>query len=308
MLGTPLGCVGAKGASLGFLSSVDGPIPQRGSRVLISPFIAQAIDSQKRGLDALVLGYDRKIRLGRMDIRLLPSGFGPGSAQLEVSLKGQKIGLVSTLRFSQPLAAPSLVVPSCELLLIDVESAQPKPPAPKRVATRMLEWVTEVLEDGRTPVLSVPSRSAALEVAWVLRSGEMSVKASRPVFEMLRRVAPFGYAITKLRRFDGRVHSGDVVVRMASGTSPRDGNKSFDLGNAALAYAGPGRDIPTWAELGFRLGESEDRPGIVKFVKQTGASTVALGPRCDPEIGLALQKVGLEVYRVRRPSQTEFPF
>lgn len=305
LLGTPLGFAGARGASLEFLASMDGPLPKRGSRVLMSPLSAQAIDSTKRGLDALVLGYDRKIRLGRMDIRLLPSGYGPGSAQLEVAMRDKKILMVGGLRACQPLSAQSLEIPKCDLVLLDMECSEPKPPAPKRMAKQILDWTRSVIDSGKIPVLAASSRTAALETAWILRSREMPVKASRPLFDMLRRVGSFGYAMQRLRRLDQKIDPGDVVLLLSS-SWPKE--RAAGLPNVVVAHVGAEKKLPSWSDMGFRLGESEDRRGIVNYVKNTEASIVALGPRCDQKLGQMLSKAGIKVYRVRRPSQTELPF
>lgn len=305
LLGTPLGCMGAKGASLKFLSSVDDSIPRRGSRVLMSPFVAEAIGAVRRGLDALILGYNRTIRLGRMDIRFLPSGFGPGSVQLEVSLKDRKIVMIGALRNGQPLSAPCLEIPRCDLLLMDIEPAESRPPAPRRVATQMRKWIEGVLDEKRTPVLCADSRASALEAAWIVRSADMEVRACRPVFEMLKRVAPFGYSMPRLRRFNEKVDAREVLIHLAPLWSRR---QVLPKGEYSVAYIGKGRTVPSFAQQGFRLGESEDRRGILSFVKETKAETVALGPRCDQATSELLREAGLEVYRVRKPSQIDLPF
>ena len=91
LLGTPLGFKGSNHPGLLFYSSIDETVPLQGQRILATPFAAAAIGASARGLDALVLDYERKVRLGRMDIRLLSSGLGPGSALLEIGFQERRI-------------------------------------------------------------------------------------------------------------------------------------------------------------------------------------------------------------------------
>ncbi len=305
ILGTPIGFGGARGASLRFISHVDEPIPVRGARILTTPFVATALDWKRRGLDALTLGYDRKIRLGRMDIRLLPTGLGPGAAQLEISFKERRIVFLGGIRLAGPIASPSAEFPQCDLLLLDIGPAEPRPPSPKHASAQIVKWLSSTVSSGRVPVLAAGSLTAALDTAWALRHADINVRACRSLFEMFRRIEEAGYSMPKLRRLEQELPRGDAVLHLGRiwPNSPMASKNS-----AAAAYVGPGRTKPPWAEIAFRLGEGEDRPGLVTYVKKTGASQVAVGPRCDEATAAMLRKAGISVYRVSDPTQLPLPF
>ncbi|MCP4674305.1 MAG: hypothetical protein GY854_02065 [Deltaproteobacteria bacterium] len=305
ILGTPIGFGRAKGASLRFISHVDEPTPTRGTRVLTTPFIATALDWKRRGLDALTLGYDRKIRLGRMDIRLLPAGLGPGAAQLEVSFKERRIVFMGGIRLAGPIASPAAEFPECDLLLLDTGPAEPRPPSPKRATAQIVEWLNSTTSLGRVPVLAAGSLTAAIDVAWSLRNVDISIRACRSLFEMLRRIEEVGYSLPRLKRLEQELPKGEAVLHL--GRVWPDLSMASEK-SAAAAYVGPGRAKPPWAEVAFRLGEGEDRPGLVTYVKKTGASQVAVGPRCDEATAVMLRKAGVSVYRVSDPTQLPLPF
>ncbi len=305
ILGTPIGFGRAKGASLKFVAHVDDYIPPRGGRIMCTPLVAAAIGSQRRGLDALILGYDRKIRLGRMDIRLLPAGLGPGSAALEVSFKDRKIVYTGGVRLPRPLSSPAADVPECDLLLIDAAPAEPRPPSPRRVAVQLVDWVEGALSAGQVPVLTAGSLNAALDVVWALRGSDYHLRAHRSLFEILRRIGGLGYSLPHLTRLEEQWPSQCIVLHLAR---LWPGSRLITSDSAQVAYVGPGRLGPTWAEVAFRLGENEDRPGVVSFAKNTRAAQVALGPNCDAATSALLQKAGVSVYRVSAPEQIPLPF
>ena len=304
LLGTPLGFAGTVNPGLYFVGNVNDPIPHAGQRILATRFTAAALGAAGRELDALTLDFDRKIRLGRMDIRLLPAGLGPGSAQLEVGFSDRKIAYCGGVRLATPLHSPTVDVAECDLLLLDTAPAEPRPPSPKRTAERLADWVTEQLARGRAPAVVCGSLTAALDAAWSLSRTDARVRASRPLFELLRRIEPLGYAHPRLHRLEQRWPTDQAVLHL-SRLWPPSGLPARR--RADVAYVGPGRACPEWAAVGFRLGEGEDRPGLVAYARATGAAQIALGPLCDDATAAMLTRAGLEVYRVPHPTQIPLP-
>jgi len=300
LLGTPLGFLGSSRPGLLFVSNVNDPIPRSNQRVLTTPFVAAAIGTENRELDALTLGFGRKIRLGRMDISLIPAGLDPGSAQLEIGFKDRHIVYCGGVRLTAPLFAPPAEIARCDLLLLDVAPAEPRPGSPKRSVSRLARWVAEQLDADQAPVVVCGNAGAALDAAHTLARLEVPARACRPLFEMIRRVEGHGLSFPRLRRLEQTLPERDVLLhleRIWTGRTKR----------GSVAYVGPGREQPAWADAAFRLGESEDRPGLVTYVKETGASKVALGPRCDEATAAMLADAGVAIYRVGRPTQIPLP-
>lgn len=306
ILGTPISFGRTHGATLRFISNVDEPLPRLGDRILVTPAAAAAMGAERHGFDALALGFDRKIRLGRMDIQLHSAGLGLGSAQFEVAFKDRRIVFCGGVRLTQPLACQPVVLPRCDLLLLDVEPAEPRPPSPRRVAPKIRAFVEEACASSRLAVLVCGSLSAALDVCSILQDLDAPMRAVRPLYEMACRVGPFGIALPGLCRLEQALPDHGVVVHLERlWLGARAAQQRDDL---AVARVGPGRDEPAWAEACFRLGEGEDRPGLVEYAAGTGASQIAMGPRCDEETFALLEKAGLNPYRVSRPEQIPLPF
>ncbi len=302
LLGTPLGFTGAINPGLLFYSDIDQPPPATGKRILSTPIAALALGASERGMDTLGLEPGRKVRLGRMDIRLLPAGLGPGSALLEVGYKGRSILFCGGIRASQPLHSAPLEIPRCDLLLIDTPCADPRPPSPKYAGRSLANWVLKSREDG-VPTVVCGTPNAAVDAAWILNEKEVPVVATRPLYEMLRRLESGGYKYKQLRRLNQDWPEEGVVLHYAH-IWPQS---SFFDQDRPVAYAGPGRSGQPWASASFRLGEREDRPGLLSFVKETGASQIALGPMCDPATAAALRKLDLDVRHLQKATQMPLP-
>jgi hypothetical protein len=301
--GTPLGFPGCVRPGLLFLGDPDQDVPRRGQRVLATPFTAAAIGAKERGLDTLHLGFGRKIRLGRMDIRLLPAGRGPGSALLEVGLHDRRIVYCGGVRLGKPLIGPAAEIGSCDLLLLDARVADSRPPSARRTGPQLAEWAAALLPAQR-PVIACGNLTAALEAARSLMDAGLPVRAFRPLYEMLCRLEEHDFPLAGLHRLEEELPDGEVTLHAA------DIWPSTRLARGAglvVAHVGPGRACPDWAGRTFRLGEGEDRPGLVTFVRETGATEVAVGPGCDDEIVAAIRKTGARVHRAPRPTQILLP-
>ncbi len=301
LLGTPIGFSSSKGAALSFVSHVDEVLPRAGARVLVSPPTSAAIGAQQRRLDALSLGFDRSIRLGRMEIRIFPAGLGPGSAQLLVSYRGRRILFTSGFRATKPLAAPDISYPECDLLLLDTEPADPKPPAPTRVASQIWDWARQAEAVDGVSLIVCGNRAAALDLAWILRDYPEPIRVSRALYDMFGRMKRIGYATVPMRRLEARWPDRGIVIHGSTGWLEK-------VVPRRTVYVGPGREVPAWAVEGFRLGESEDRSGILAYVQRIGAREVAIGPRCDAGLEKMLLKGGISPYRVSHPIQIPLPF
>ena len=304
ILGTPIGFKGARNAELQFLSRVDDPLPRGSRSVLTTPFIAGAIGARKRGLDCLSLGYGRRIRLGKLDMRLFPAGLGPGSAQLEVAYKDRKIVFCGGVRLASLTGFSPAEFSKTDLLLLDVEPAEPRPPSPERVIGKLKQWLKETAARGQIPVLCFGSLDAVFAAGWALRDGDSPVYAHRSMYEMMKRVGDAGVTPAVVRRLQQRPPKGSTVFH-SSRLWPHSKLRGRGL---RTAYVGPGRAVPKWASAAFRLGESEARSGLVSYVTRMQPSQIVLGPGCDEATSSALSKAGFRVFRIHEARQMLFSF
>lgn len=306
ILGTPLGFKNAMKSGLNFVSNLNDKPPGRGTRVITSRFLASVMDMEARGVDALVLDFGQQIRLGRMGIRLYPAGLGPGSTLLEITFQNRRILYCGGVNTHQPLNAPPCEIPECDILLLDVTTAEPRPPAPGSVTRPFLTWIQYIREKRRIPVIAYGNLTAALEVCWILASKGLAVRTTRNTFEILRRSAAHGAQTPKLHQLRATIQPKEVILISAERWPT---SRFFGDPAVVCAYAGPGRGgNPFDADASFRLGEGADRPTLVSCVRETRATQVALGSDCDEALAKLLQKAGIETFRLAHPAQMPLPF
>ncbi len=306
ILGTPLGFKNATRSGLNFISNLNDQPPGRGTRVITSPFLASVMDMEARGVDALVLEFGQQIRLGRMGIQLYPAGLGPGSSLLEIAFQNRRILYCGGMSTHQPLNSPPIEIPECDLLLLDVVVAEPKPPAPGNMTKPLLTWIQYTQEKRRIPVITYGNLTAALEVCWMLASHGVAIRTPRKTFEILRRAAAMGAQIPKLHQLRLTLPPKEVILVFAERWHT---SRFFNDPSVVCAYAGPGREggpFPT--DSSFRLGEGADRPSLVTYIRETRATQVAIGSDCDEALARLLQKAGIETYRLVHPAQMPLPF
>lgn len=304
ILGTPLG-FGHVVGSLRFLDNLEARTPRKGERLITSHLLSLALGEKRRRNDILGLSYSQTIRLGQMALRIYPAGLGPGASQLEVSIKKRKILYCGGIRMAKPLICAASEVPRCDLLLLDVPVSEPKPPAPTTVSKALQSWLAQCIDEKQRPFLIFGNRAAAFDGVYSAGEAGVSLRVQRRLFEMVRRVSaelPIGNTVSRLGQ---KVKIGEGAL-----ISIADWHKSrfFSESDKRVAYIGPGRALPQFADVAFRMGESEDRPGILAYIKKTGAAQVALGDMTDETLTESLQEMGIEAFRLTHPTQIPLPF
>jgi hypothetical protein len=294
-----------KDAKLRFISSVNDRPPKKHERVLMHRALVPSMDCETRNVDVLAMDFGQKIRLGRMEIELYPAGLGPGSAQLMITYRNRRILYCGGIRTAKPLASPPSEVPICDVLLMDVAPSIPKPAAPSRAAKDLAGWLETTTRRGPA-VLLCGSKSAVLDVAWVLRSLSFKVHAARAVYDLICHSAPVIGMPGDFRRLGKKpVKEGIVLI-------PEEARSKIDFSTLApperIAAVGMDEEPVDGTVVSFRLGDGEDRPGLAAYVKQTGATQIVLGKQCDEAQLSLLKKSGQAAFRVTHPVQIPFPF
>ncbi len=240
-----------------------------------------------------------------MDIRFLSAGMGQGTAQLEIGFRDRRIIYCGGVRMATPVKSPPVRVSRCDLLLLDAPVAEPKPGSPVVAARKLSDWVGRAVKrKGAAPAVVCGSFTAGFDAAWVLADAQVPVHCCRLLYDKLRRVANLGFPFGQLRRLNQSWPEEGVVLHLKK---LWESNRTFDISRIDAAYAGPGRAVPDWASSAFRTGESEDRPGLVKYIGETGARVVAVGADCDDDTVVAIVRAGFSVHRVRSPIQLPLP-
>ncbi len=305
IIGTPMGFGRSKDAKLRFVASLNERPPKKHERVLMNRTLLAAMDCETRNIDVLAMDFGQTIRLGRMEIELFPAGLGPGSAQLKLSYRNRRILYCGGIRLAKPLASPPSEVPTCDVLLLDVPASPQRPSAPSRAAKDLAAWLEPATRRGPAALLC-SSKTAAIDAAWVFRSLPYKIHAARGLYDLLRHSAPFIGGPPHLLRLGSKpVREGVLLVPEESWQKSAHCDR---IAGTQIAQVGSTDNATPPVSASFRLGDGEDRAGLVTYIKQTGAAEVVLGRQCDESLLRLLTKSDINAFRVTHPVQIPFPF
>ena len=145
---------------------------------------------------------------------LFPAGHIPGSSMLR--LEGDHGSLLYTGDFklhSGP-AAESCGVPQADTLIMETTYGIPKytfPPL-SEVATEMVQFCRESIEDGVIPILFGYSLGKAQAILSILRDSELDIMLHPQVLKMTRACQAIGFAYPDFQPFNVNRLAGHVVI------------------------------------------------------------------------------------------------
>ncbi|MBN2530866.1 MAG: hypothetical protein JXR76_31055 [Deltaproteobacteria bacterium] len=305
IIGTPLAFRGSRNPGLLFFSDLNMKVPAGTKRLIGTNTVVGSLGSRMQRMDAIAVSYDRSFKLGKMDLRLLPSGMGPGASLLEITYNNRRIIYSSGLRTTTPLMGESIPEIKCEILLIDFEMPETKPPAPRTIKPRLIEWYnTNVSKVSNiSPVVLCDSAPALFDAFAVFSEIPDALFAHSSSYNILRHTSMQTNHSHRIKRLSREWPKSGVVF----GTSQWFYRSAHHKNEAILrCYCGPDVRIPIDTSA-FRLGEPEHVGGLVQFAKKCGARTVALSPSAGDVCAAAFRKAGFDVYFSRIPKQLKLP-
>lgn len=299
ILGTPLAFKGAKNPGLLFYSDMDMPIPRGTRRIIGTSEAMNTLATRKRKIDAIAVGYERMFKLGRMDLRLLPSGMGPGSSLLQISVRDTTILYCSGVQRAKSLSGLQADTPKCDIILLDFDIPTSRPPASKTSKSNLQKWIQSNNQPQRAAAVCCASANALFEAHAALATDAKTIVAHHGAYQLLKNTSQFH----NIRRLGASWPKDGIVLGLY---------KSFEKMRFAThddipkCYCGPTQDSPTDMPV-FRFGEPEHMAGLLDFSRSCNAHTVAISPRGKKQTALAFKKAGFTVYFSPKPTQLKLP-
>ena len=145
---------------------------------------------------------------------LFPAGHIPGSSMLR--LEGDQSSLLYTgdFKLDSGPAAESCVVPRADTLIMETTYGIPKytfPPL-SEVATEMIQFCRESIEDGVIPVLFGYSLGKAQMILSILRHSELDIMLHPQALKMTQACQAIGFNYPDFQPFDVNRVAGHVVI------------------------------------------------------------------------------------------------
>lgn len=294
--GTVLSCDASVGSDLVFLSHA--PIFEaRGRRIRVSAaggrrrLLATELTlallgsgAARRPEAALAVVPGRPFSLGGLRLEVFGSGFMPGAASLLCEHEGRRIvyaGRVGT--------GPDVEVRAADALCLDArDAARGVALAPREEALAAVgNAVREALASGATPVVVLDAMEASAVVAAALAADGIGLRAHRAIALAAAAFRHAGLEIPAPGRYAGRTGPGQVLLWPARERLParRRGGRELRFVHVAPLTA--------------------DFAGLLRYVKATGASEVAVMNAVGDDLPGALRDRGIDAYVIGPPRQTD---
>ena len=302
IIGTPLAFKGCRNPGLLFVSDLDMKIPAGTKRVIGSDIAVGRLKHRKRPLDAIAVSCDRMFKLGRMDLRLLPSGLSPGACLMEIAYNSRKILYCSGLRTKIPLSGVPATPTPCDILLLDFDISVEKFAAPRTVKPKLQKWQFD-RSGGVASALLSDSVSGICDAVDAFANDTIALFAQRTTYKLLRSIAVAENKKLPVKCLGAQWPATGVVFSSSSAFLRSSHSK-----NTAIPVCYCGRKNPLTQDVPlFPFGESDHIENLIQFAKKCGAHTVAISPSGGEDASHLFKKAGFNVVFSRIPHQLKLP-
>jgi Cft2 family RNA processing exonuclease len=258
-----------------------------------------------------VLPYGKPLQAEHATVTLYPAGHILGSAQVLVEREGCRLLYSGDFKLRPGRSAEATVVPEADIVIMETTFGRPKYrfPDPDDVMEQIREFCRATLAEGKIPVLLCYSLGKGQEVLAGLEGCDFPIYLQEAHWNMTALYRDFGVRFPAFRKHDpgGKL---DGVLLCAGGCRKA---AWFDAlaPRARLAY------ISGWAadsgsrwrfkvDAAFPLSDHADYPGLLEYVRRTGARKVYTLHGFMNEFAGDLRRQGLwaEPLRAEEPQLT----
>jgi putative mRNA 3-end processing factor len=307
--GTALWLDATQKSELSFVSHAHSDHIARHERVIATSATLRLMSHRLGEIPAgLPVPYNRPFALGALQIELLPAGHMLGSAQIRVTRDdGRRIAYTGDLNLAPSFTAEAAQVVECDTLILEATFGHPRYrfPPKEQVLSQLESWLREKLDRGHTPVLLGYALGKSQEVIAFLERRGFEVAAHPSICELANIYSEFGVALSPLRRFNGTVRSGEVLV------FPPHLSRSASIGRiwprSVAVLSGWATDAAAirWyrSDAAFPLSDHADFDSLVDYARRTGAKEVITHGGFAEQLASSLRERGSVARAVGRPLQ-----
>lgn len=306
--GTSLWFDSAKKAQFSFISSANIGRFVPSEKVIATPETIRLIEKRIRKSVALACPYNRPFTIGSVQAELIPSGYMPGSAQIEIQKAGGTILYTGDINLRQSLVSGPARVKMCPMLIMKCKYGSPKyefPPA-EEVIGSLSEFIDSSLSSGAVPVLLAEAYGSAGELVKQLGDAGYKLGVHKSIFGVIKIFEEFGIGfhgceLYKRKETEGRV----LVFPLEEGSKGVEDIRDKKVG--AVIESAP--DERSYFKTLYRADEIfplSNRAGfrdLIKFVESVGPEKVFLTGAHSSGFARALRKKGFEAVPLEKPAQ-----
>jgi hypothetical protein len=306
--GTSLWFDSEKKAKFSFISSANIGRFVPSEKVIATPETIRLIEKRIRKSVALACPYNRPFTIGSVQAELIPSGYMPGSAQIEIQKAGGTILYTGDINLRQSLVSEPARVKRCPMLIMKCTYGSPKyefPPA-EEVTGSLSEFIDSSLSSGSVPVLLAGAYGLAGELVKRLGDAGYKLGVHKSIFGVIKIFEEFGIGfhgceLLKPKKTEGRV----LVFPLREGSKGIEDIRDKKVGAVIESAPDERSYIKTLygADEVFPLSNRAGFRDLIKFVESVGPEKVFLTGVHSSGFARALRKKGFEAVPLEKPAQ-----
>ncbi len=267
--GTPVWCDARRARDVCFVSHAYAAESLRHGQLIATrttlALIARA-SRRSQPESQLAVPYARPFTLGSLRFELFASGHAAGAAALSIEGGERRVVYAGAVNpHGGGLGGPADARP-CDVLIIDAHYGHPRFSFPDVADARR---DTLAFADA-TSIIVVTSPTKGADVAAALADAGRPVRAHRAIHHAGQRLRADGWTLPPMRRWDGRVRDGEVLLWL-------DGVALPDRGSARVALVSgdavdDDRVRAVEADAGFAWSNRADYGELVAYARASGAT------------------------------------
>jgi Cft2 family RNA processing exonuclease len=259
--------------------------------------------ADRQARTALVTAFGRPFFLGDLRIELHSSGLLPGAACLSCRVAGRAVTYAGLLGRGAEVRTADAVCVDARWATLGVRPSQAV------VEETLEDLVAGLRRDARSAVFLVDPLTGTHALGPRLLAAGLGLRGHRRHVQAAGRLAPTGQAGAPVRRFDGRLAAGEVLLWPVEAAHA---GRVRALREALVVLVGPEAvnaeaRAAAGAQIGLPLATDADPEDILDYLAASGASEVAVTHDRDGAFTARLLARGLDAYRVGPPAQLELP-
>ena len=306
--GTSLWFDSVKKSKFSFISNANIGKFSPSEKVIATPETLRLIEKRIRNSVALACPYNRPFTIGSVEAELIPSGYMPGGAQIEIKTSGRSILYTGDIGLRRSLTAEPIRIKGCPMVILKCTNGSPKYEFPQAedVMGSISEFIERALTSGSVPVLLAETPGMAEELVRRLGEAGQRVGVHRSILGTVRIYEEFGIEFKGCEPFRPGMTDGRVLVfPLRKGGKALDGLRDKRVGVVTEAAQDEYSGIKSIysAEEVFPLGIRAGYGDLIKFVESVRPEKVFLTGAHSGGFARTLRKKGFEAVPLERPTQ-----
>ncbi len=270
--------------------------PKKLSGIITTPETASILKLFRRGDVKRTIRYGERIKVGGLSVASHPSGHVFGSSQYLIERDGEALVYTGDLNTYDSVLLNGAEIIESDTLIIEATYGSPRYLFPKReeIYAEIIRWILRTIRKGEIPAFKVYALGKAQEIIGIVNSYlNIPAVTSWTVSKITEKHRDHGLKLDHL----------PIYVK--------DGIEAFKQGEcvyiASRRQNPPSRRRLRWAvatgwalryrmssyDAAFPLSGHADFPGLLSYVKESGAKTVYVVHGFTEEFAKQLRKIGI---------------